>query len=76
MLHLRRQDKKSASGGDLKNGIRPVLTADKLLNPQSRYILLQEIKNRVSIPARHYGALFDIAIRNYACFVQELPASE
>ncbi|MEJ1355872.1 MAG: MobH family relaxase [Candidatus Sedimenticola sp. (ex Thyasira tokunagai)] len=76
MLRLRRQDKESVSDGDLKNGIRPVLTADKLLNPRSRCILLQEIQNLVSIPARHYGALFDIAIRNYACFVQELPASE
>ncbi|RDH88075.1 MAG: hypothetical protein DIZ77_03540 [endosymbiont of Seepiophila jonesi] len=76
MLRLRRQEKKSASSGALKNGIRPVLSTEKLLNPRSRRILLLEIQNLVSIPARHYGALFDTAIRNYARFVQELPASE
>lgn len=76
MLRLRRQKKKSASSGVLKNDIRPVLSAEKLLNPRSRRILLLEIQNLVSIPARHYSVLFDTALRNYARFVQELPASE
>jgi len=76
MLRLRRQEKESSLGSDSKNGIRPVLSAEKLLEARHRHILLQEIQNLVSIPAKHYGALFDTAIRNYACFVQELPASE
>ncbi|MBA1446660.1 MAG: TraI domain-containing protein [Gammaproteobacteria bacterium] len=76
MLRLCRRGKKSSSGVAPKNDIRPVLSAEKLLNPQSRRILMQEIQNLVSIPARHYSVLFDTALRNYARFVQELPASE
>ena len=76
MLRLRRQERESSSGGDSKNGIRSVLSIEKLLEPRHRHILLQEIQGLISIPTRHYGALFEAAIRNYARFVQELPASE
>jgi len=76
MFWPRKQDSKLAPANDPKNGIRLVLTAEKLLAPRHRQILLQEIQGLVSIPARHYRALFEAAIRNYACFVQELPASE
>ncbi len=76
MFWPRKQDSKSAPANDSKNGIRLVFTAEKLLAPRHRQILLQEIQGFVSIPAKHYRALFETAIRNYASFVQELPASE
>ena len=67
---------KPASAKNPANGIRPVLSAETLLATRQRGVLLQEIQSLVSIPERHYSALFDTAIRNYANFVQELPASE
>ena len=76
MFWPHKQDSKSAPANDSKNGIRLVLTAEKLLAPRHRQILLREIQGLVSIPVRHYEALFETAIRNYASFVQELPASE
>jgi len=76
MFWPHKQDDKSAPANDSKNGIRLVLTAEKLLVPRHRQILLREIQGLISVPAKHYRALFETAIRNYASFVQELPASE
>jgi len=70
------QADKPASAKNPANGIRPVLSAETLLATRQRGVLLQEIQSLVSIPERHYSALFDAAITNYARFVQELPASE
>jgi len=76
MFWPRKQDRKPTLVGDLSNGIRPVLTAETLLAARHRGVLLREIQSLISIPRKHYSSLFEVAIRNYARFVQELPASE
>jgi integrating conjugative element relaxase (TIGR03760 family) len=76
MLWPHKQNLKLGPDCDPKKDIRPVLTAEELLAPQHRQVLMQEIQSLLSIPARHYRVLFEVAISNYARFVQELPASE
>lgn len=57
-------------------GLLPVLPAERLLTQGSRPALLRRIDCLLSVPQAHSESLFQAAIRSYARFVQQLPASE
>ncbi|MFN2348849.1 MAG: MobH family relaxase [Thioalkalivibrio sp.] len=59
-----------------KSPLIPIQDSDTLLHPLHRRATLAQIAVLTTLPAQHYEALVLTAIRHYACFVQQLPASE
>ena len=54
----------------------PVQNADTLLAPSYRQETIHRIEELTRLPSQHHAALVQVAIENYAAFVQQLPASE
>lgn len=59
-----------------KPGQLKVLTAEELLAPPARKSVLNNIRSLISLPDKHYDALIGELFRNYAAFVQQLPATQ
>ncbi|WP_018871538.1 MULTISPECIES: MobH family relaxase [unclassified Thioalkalivibrio] len=58
------------------DGLLPVLTPDDLLQPPHRQALLRQITGLLALPSDCAERYVASALRKYAAFVQEVPASE
>ncbi|MDZ7840906.1 MAG: MobH family relaxase [Gammaproteobacteria bacterium] len=67
-----------ATGAELTpdRGSLRIVTADQLLMEGERPALRRRIDRLLSVPRPHLETLFHSAIKRYACFVQQFPASE
>lgn len=60
----------------LASGRIRVQSAEQLLAPPERQARVQAIEDLTRVTPTHFEALYRQALRNYASFVQQLPASE
>lgn len=58
----------------LDPALLPILSAEALLQPHTK--TLELIQRQVGVPQAHWAALYQQLFRNFASFVQQLPASE
>lgn len=59
-----------------KPGQLRALSAEELLETPSRKAILNNIRALMSLPDKHYDALIGQLFKNYALFVQQLPATQ
>lgn len=65
-----------ARGQTLTTGRIPVQSAEALLGTAERQARLQAIEGLTRLTPAHFETLYQQALRNYAAYVQQLPASE
>lgn len=66
----------AAAGAPRPEDLLPVLEARTLLAHPGRQAKLRDLAQLAAVPAAHFEVLYRAAVETFACFVQQLPASE